>query len=88
MDLSLPTHPDTSDLSHIRKEPQERVHHFWARFLLVMSKVKDYREEDAISFFCKNCMDKGVLNAISRRDIAHFADLAAIIQKYYAMESA
>ena len=53
-----------------------------------MSKVKDCREEDAISFFCKNCTDKGILNAISRRDIAHFADLAAIVQKYCAMESA
>ena len=53
-----------------------------------MSKVKDCREEDAISFFCKNCMDKGILNAISRRDIAHFADLAAIVRKYCAMESA
>ena len=79
VDLSLPTHPDTSDLSHIRQEPQETVHHFWARFLLVMSKVKDCHEEDAISFFCKNCTDKGILNAISRRDIAHFADLAAIV---------
>ena len=88
VDLSLPTHPDTSDLYHIRQEPQETVHHFWARFLLVMSKVKDYREEDAISFFCKNCTDKGILNAISRRDIARFADLAAIVQKYCAMESA
>ena len=87
-DLNLPTHPDTSDLSHIRKEPQETVHHFWARLLLVMSKVKDYREEDAISFFCKNCTDKGILNAINRCDIVHFADLAAIVQKYYAMESA
>ena len=53
-----------------------------------MSKVKDCREEDAISFFCKNCTDKGILNAITRRDIAHFADLAAIVQKYCAMESA
>ena len=87
-DLNLPTHPDTSDLSHIRQEPQETVHHYWARFLLVMSKVKDCREEDAISFFCKNCTDKGILNAISRRDIAHFTDLAAIVQKYCAMESA
>ena len=52
-----------------------------------MSKVKYYREEDAISFFCKNCTDKGIHNAISRRDIGHFADLAAIVQKYYAMES-
>ena len=52
-----------------------------------MSKVKDCREEDAISFFCKNCTDKGILNAVSRRDIAHFADLAAIVQKYCAMES-
>ena len=52
-----------------------------------MSKVKDCREEDAISFFCKNCMDKGILNTISRHDISHFADLAAIVQKYCAMES-
>ena len=88
LDLNLPTHPDISDLSHIRQEPQETVHHYWARFLLVMSKVKDCREEDAISFFCKNCTDKGILNAISRRDIAHFADLAAIVQKYCVMESA
>ena len=53
-----------------------------------MNKVKDCREEDAISFFCNNCMDKGILNAISHRDIAHFADLAAIVQKYCAMEIA
>ena len=79
LDLNLPTHPHISDLSHIRQEPQEIVHHYWARFLLVMSKVKDCREEDAISFFCKNCTDKGILNAISRRDIAHFADLVAIV---------
>ena len=79
VDLSLPTHPDTSDLSHIRQEPQETVHHFWARFLLVMSKVKDCHEEDAISFFCKNCTDRGILNAISHRDISRFADLASIV---------
>ena len=75
-------------LSHIRQEPQETVHHYWARFLLVMNKVKDCREEDIISFFRNICTDKGILNAISRRDIAHFADLAAIVQKYCAMESA
>ena len=81
-DLNPPTHPDISDLSHIRQQPQETVHHYWARFLLVMSKVKDCHEQDAISFFCKNCTDKGILNAISCRDIAHFADLAAIVRKY------
>ena len=52
-----------------------------------MNKVKVCCEEDAISFFCNNCTDKGILNAISRRDIAHFADLAAIVQKHCAMES-
>ena len=50
--------------------------------------IKDCREEDAISFFCNNCTDKGILNAISRHDRAHFADLAAIVRKYCAMESA
>ena len=53
-----------------------------------MNKVKDCREEDAISFFCNNCTDKGILNAINRHDIAHFANLAAIVLKYCAMESA
>ena len=53
-----------------------------------MNKVKDCREEEAISFVCNNCTDKGILNAISRRDIAHFTDLAAIVWKYCAMESA
>ena len=53
----------------------------------MINKVKDCREEDAISLFCKNCTSKGILNAISRRDIVHFADLAAIVQKYCAMES-
>ena len=27
-DLNLPTHPDLSNLSHIRQEPQETVHHY------------------------------------------------------------
>ena len=59
-DLNPPTHPDTNDLSHIRQEPQETVHHYWARFLLVINRVKDYREVDAISLFCKkNARTKG-----------------------------
>ena len=53
-----------------------------------MNRIKDCREEDAISIFCNNCMDKGILNAVSRRDISRFADLASIVQKYCAMESA
>ena len=53
-----------------------------------MNKVKDYREEDAILFFCNNCMDKGILNAINRREITRFPDLASIVRKYCAMESA
>ena len=62
LDSIPPTHPNTSDLSNIRQEPQETVHHYWARFLLAMNKVKDCREEDAILFFCNNCTDKGILN--------------------------
>ena len=87
-DLTTPTHQDLCHLSHIRQEPQETVHRYWARFLLVINKVKDCHEEDAISLFCKNCTNKGILNAISHHDIVLFADLAAIVQKYCAMESA
>ena len=53
-----------------------------------MNKVKDCREEDAVSFFCNNCTYKGILNALSRRDISRFVDLASIVRKYCAMESA
>ena len=53
-----------------------------------MNRIKDCREEDAITFFRNNCTDKGILNAISRRDITRFADLASIVRKYCAMESA
>ena len=35
-----------------------------------------------------NCTDKGIINALNRCCILHFADLAHIVQKYCAMESA
>ena len=50
-DFIPPTRPDICDLSLIRQEPAETVHHYWARFLLVMDRIKDCREEDAISLF-------------------------------------
>ena len=83
-----PAHPNISDLSRIRQEPDETVHHYWARFLLVMNRIKDCREESVISTFCNNCMDKGIINAISHRKVTRFADLGIIVQKYCAMESA
>ena len=70
----------------IRQQHQEMVHHFWAIFLLVKNKVKDCRDEDAIAAFCNNCADEGILNAINRRHIPKFADLATIVQKYNTME--
>ena len=86
--LIPPAHPNISDLSQIRQEPDETVHHYWARFLLVMNRIKDCLEESAISIFCNNCTDKGIINAISRRKVTCFADLATIVQKYCALESA
>ena len=44
-DLIPPTHPNISDLSKIRQEPDETVHHYWARFLLVKNRLRDCREE-------------------------------------------
>ena len=82
-----PTHPDICDLSQIRQEPTETVHHYWARFLLVMDRIKDCREENAISIFCNNCTDEEILNPVSRHEITRFADLASIVRKYCAMES-
>ena len=86
-DLKPPTHPAIRDLMYIRQQSQETVHHFWARFLLVKDKIKVCRDEDAISVFCNNCTNEGILNA-NRRHVLHFADLATIVQKYCAMESA
>ena len=40
-DLIPPAHPNISDLSQIRQEPNETVHHYWVRFLLVMNRIKD-----------------------------------------------
>ena len=72
----------------IKQQSQETVHQFWARFILVKNRAKDCRNKDAISAFCNNCADEGILNAINRRRILKFADLATIIQKYSVMESA
>ena len=63
------------------------VCHFWPRFLLVKDKIKDCRDEDAILAFWNNCTDEGILNAINHRCILKSVDLAAIVQKYIAMES-
>ena len=52
-----------------------------------MDRIKDCREESAISIFCNNCTDKGIINATSHREVTRFADLATIVQKYCAMES-
>ena len=53
-----------------------------------MHRIQDCHEGDAISIFCNNCTDEGILNAVSRRNIMRFADLASIVRKYCAMESA
>ena len=47
-DFNPPAHPNIRDLAQIRQEPGETVHHYWARFLLVMNMIKDCREGDAI----------------------------------------
>ena len=52
-----------------------------------MDRIKDCREENAISIFCNNCTDKGIFNAIGRRKITRFTDLASIVRKYCAIES-
>ena len=52
-----------------------------------MDRIKDCREENTIKIFCNNCTDKGILNAIGRRKITRFTDLASIVRKYCAMES-
>ena len=86
--LIPPPHPNISDLSQIQQEPDETVHHYWARFLLVMKRIKDCHEESAISIFWNNCTDKGIINTISHREVTRFVDLATIVQKYCTMESA
>ena len=68
-DLNPPTHPNISALMSIQQQSQETVHHFWARFLLVKNKIKDCRDEEAISVFRNNCKDKGILNIINHHRI-------------------
>ena len=90
LDFSPPTHhkqyspsnsgpPDVCDLMYVHQLPEETVHHFWARFLLVKNKINDCYDDDAVSVFCRHCTDEGILNALNRRRILHFADLAYIV---------
>ena len=37
--------PDICHLMYIRQQPQETVHHFGARFLLVKNKIKDFCDD-------------------------------------------
>ena len=87
-DFNPPTHPGISALRGIQQQYKETAHHFWARFLLVKYKIEDCDDEDAIIEFRSNCTDEGILHAINRCRISHFADLATIVYKYCTMESA
>ena len=73
-DLKPPTHPNISTLKSIQQQSQKTVDHFLAKFLLVKDKIKDCRDEEAISVFRDNCRDEGILNAINHRRILHFDD--------------
>ena len=80
--------PDIYDLMYVRQQPQETVHHFWARFLLVKNRIKDCPDDDdVVLVFHRNCTDEGVLNALDRRHIQSFTELSHVVHKYYAMES-
>ena len=65
---------------YVRHKPQETVHQFWSRFLLVKNKIKYCCDDDAVSVFCRNSTDEGILNALNRHRILHFTDLAHIVQ--------
>ena len=43
--------PDICDLMYVRRQPQEMVHNFWGKFLLVKNKIKDCWDDDAVSVF-------------------------------------
>ena len=79
--------PDIYDLMYVRQQPQETVHHFWARFLLVKNMFKYCSDDDIVPFFHHNCTDEGILNALDRRHIQSFTELSHVVQKYCAMES-
>ena len=78
---------DICDLMYVRRHPQESVHHFCARFLLVKNKIEDCPDDDVVSVFHRNCTDEGILNALDHCHIQSFTELSHIVQKHYAMES-
>ena len=79
--------PDIYHLMYVQQQPQETVHHFWARFLLVKNKIKDCSDDDVVSDFHHNCTDEGILNALDRCHIQSFTELSHVVRKYCAMES-
>ena len=72
---------------YVRQQPQETVHHFWPRFLLVKSKIKDRCDHDVVSVFHRNCTNERILNALNRRHIQIFTELSQVVQKYCTMKS-
>ena len=67
--------PDIYDLMYVRQQPQETVHHFWARFLIIKNKIKDCYDDDAVLVFRHNCVDGGIQNALDRCRIQSFMEL-------------
>ena len=58
-DLKPPTHPDRCDLTNIRQQSQETIHHFWARFLLGKTRLKIVATKTRSPSFAKIARTKG-----------------------------
>lgn len=77
----------SSGFRSIFQSPGESVHHYWARFLLAKSREKRFSDQEIITTFSRNFLDKGILNAFSRRQVRNLSELSALVQKYCTMES-
>ena len=56
---------DISDLMYVKQLPNEKVHHYWASFLLVENRMAPCCDKEIIKAFQFNCKDEGLLNALA-----------------------
>ena len=72
---------------YIKQLPNETVHHYWARFLLVKNRMAPGCDKEIIKAFQFNCKDEGLLNALARCRIQSFTELSDMVRKYCSMEN-
>lgn len=76
------------DLALIVQKSNEMTWQFWTRFLFIMNKILDCRDQEAVSAFRFNVYDEGIRREILWQCFRTFTKLSNLVAKYCVMEDA